>query len=82
MYKIIEAYKTADGRLFEREREAESHGKDLLGQALDDFLPHDDRGNITQTDRYNVLMKQLSDPKTAERLRELSRLADWQDKGI
>lgn len=58
----IEVYKTYDGRYFEDERKAEEHRLNIIGELLDGFLPHDDRGNVTASDRYNILMKQLNDP--------------------
>lgn len=61
--KLIEAYQTSDGHIFTDEQKAELHQKDIIGQLLDDFLPHDDRGNVTQADRHNILMRQLHDPK-------------------
>jgi hypothetical protein len=62
MIKQIEAYRTSDGRLFDDEDKARDHQTDIIGQLLDNLLPHDDRGNVTQSDRYNILTKQLSDP--------------------
>lgn len=57
--KTITCYKTSDGLLFEDVKKAESHQEDIIGELLDDFLPHDDRGNVTQTDRFNLLTKMM-----------------------
>ena len=55
----VTTYKTSDGMLFECDRKAEEHQEDIIGELLDCLLPHDDRGNVTMTDRHNILMKQL-----------------------
>ena len=68
---IVEVYKTSDSKLFEDYKKAKDHQMDLLGAELDGFLPHDDRGNVTQTDRHNLLTKQLEDPKLKEKINSL-----------
>ncbi|QCQ57897.1 hypothetical protein Barba22A_gp046 [Rheinheimera phage vB_RspM_Barba22A] len=67
----LECYQTSDGNLFTCDRKAKEHQSDIIGQLLDDFLLNDDRGNITRTDRYNVLTKQLKDPKLADKIKAL-----------
>ena len=67
----IDAFQTSDGKIFTSNSEAISHQEDIIGQLLDDFLPHDDRGNITQSGRYNIIMKQLKDPKLNEKITKL-----------
>ena len=57
----LEAYKTSDGQLFEDYDKAETHQMALIGEKLDGMLPHDDRGNVTQADRFNILTKMLAD---------------------
>lgn len=69
--RTIEAYQTSDGQIFTDDRKAKAHQEDIIGQLLDDFLPNDDRGNITRTDRYNILMKQLNDPKLKAKIAAL-----------
>lgn len=64
-------YKTSDGKMFESKNKALSHQEDLLGEALDDFLPYDDRGNLTSVDRHNILMKQLKDPELGTKLKNM-----------
>lgn len=59
-----EVYKTSKGRygaavLFASERKAIDAQVDILGELLDDLLPHDDRGNVTSIDRHNLLMNML-----------------------
>jgi hypothetical protein len=67
-------YKTSDGKVFESKNKAFSHQEDLLGEALDSFLPCDDRGNLTRVDRHNILMKQLKDPELGLKLNNLVQL--------
>ena len=55
----VEAYKTSSGRYFASERKAIDAQIDILGELLDDLLPHDDRGNVTSVDRHNLLMNML-----------------------
>jgi len=55
----VEVYKTSKGRYFASERKAIGAQVDILGELLDDLLPHDDRGNVTSVDRHNLLMKML-----------------------
>lgn len=71
MYKSIEAYQTSDGQLFTDDRKAKAHQEDIIGQLLDDFLPADDRGNVTRVDRHNILMKQLKDDKLKAKITAL-----------
>ena len=70
----ISAFITNDGKLFIDQRKADAHQQDLLGQMLDDFLPHDDRGNVTQTDRFNILMKMLDDKDLYKKVSGIYRL--------
>ena len=67
----IEVYKTSDGRYFEDKRKAEEHRMNIIGELLDNFLPNDDRGNITTSDRYSILVKQLNDPELAKKVTAL-----------
>jgi len=67
-------YKTSDGKMFEGKDKALSHQEDLLGEALDAFLPYDDRGNLTRVDRQNILIKQLRDPELGLKLKNLVNL--------
>ena len=69
--QAIDAYKTTDGRLFESEKGAIDHQTDIVGELLDTLLPVDDRGNVTASDRFNLLTKMLADerlPKIVARL--------------
>lgn len=67
-------YKTSDGKMFEGKNKALSHQEGLLGEALDAFLPYDDRGNLTRVDRHSILMKQLKDPELGPKLKNLVEL--------
>jgi hypothetical protein len=69
--KTIEAYQTSDGQIFSDDRKAKSHQDDIIGEMLDDLLPNDDRGNVTRSDRHNILMKQLKDPKLKTKIKAL-----------
>lgn len=60
--KEITAYRTTDGQLFTDERKAEAHQQDIIGEALDNLIANDTRGNITRADRYNMLTETMSDP--------------------
>tara|TARA_R110001632_G_scaffold143859_2_gene260016 strand:- start:518 stop:805 length:288 start_codon:yes stop_codon:yes gene_type:complete len=55
----VEVYKTSKGRYFASERKAIGAQVDILGELLDDLLPHDDKGHVTYVDRHNLLMKML-----------------------
>lgn len=68
---MTEVFMTSDGQVFHSERDAEAHQIDILGELLDDFLPHDDRGNVTYSDRFNILMKQLKDEKLLNKIKKL-----------
>lgn len=70
----VTAFRTPDDNLFLDENKAVEHLEDLIGQALDDLLPHDDRGNVTQNDRFNLLTKQLKDPKLKSKIATLHHL--------
>jgi hypothetical protein len=72
--KATIVYKTSDGKVFEGKDEAFSHQEDLLGEALDAFLPCDDRGNLTRVDRHSILMQQLKDPELGTKLKNLVEL--------
>lgn len=78
--QMITAFKTSDGKMFQNEREAIKHQQDLLGEALDDLLPYDDRGNVTQVDRFNLLMKMLDDKNLKNKIYELNRIMTFIDK--
>lgn len=67
MLEVI-AYQTSDGELFTDDHKAKEHQENLLGEALDDLLPYDDRGNITRADRTNVLIKQMEDPSLKQKM--------------
>jgi len=73
----ITAYKTSDGQIFENEGKAKAHQEDILGELLDAFLPYDDRGNVTATDRYNLLMKQLKDPDLYKKIKALYQTVEF-----
>ena len=73
----IIAYKTSDGKLFEDERLAKKHQENLLGEALDDLLPNDDRGNVTRTDRFNLLMKMMEDEALVSKINELYHIVNY-----
>lgn len=64
-------YKTSDGKLHESERKATEHQSDIIGELLDGFLPQDSRGNVTQSDRFNILTQQLEDTDLKKKVNEL-----------
>jgi len=64
-------HKTSDGQLFEDERKARSHQEDIVGEMLDGLLPNDDRGNVTRSDRHNLLMKMLKDEDLVKKINAL-----------
>ncbi len=41
--KSVDAYKTSDGKLFEDYNKAFEHQQNIVGELLDELLPHDDR---------------------------------------
>ncbi len=57
----LPCYKTSDGKLHECRSKARDHQSDIVGELLDVLLPHDDRGNISQCDRFNLILEQLKD---------------------
>ena len=65
---LIEAYKTSDGMLFESEHKAREHQENILGEALDELVPQDDRGNGTRADKFNILMKMIKDPELLKKV--------------
>lgn len=77
---IVEVYKTSDGKIFESDNKAVKHQVDLLGELLDQFLPHDDRGNVTACDRFNILIKQLKDPGLFCRIKGLAAVVCYMEK--
>ena len=77
----VEAYQTSDGKLFTDDREAHSHQVDIIGQMLDDLIPDDDRGNITRSDRHNILMKMLNDVTLCDKIKKLHFALTFNDEG-
>jgi len=79
--KTIETicYKTSDGDLFESERKASEHQENILGEALDDLLPHDDRGNVTYIDRFNLLKNMMDDPKLVSKIGTIYHALNFQE---
>lgn len=73
----IDLYQTSDSQTFDCEDKALKHQVDLLGELLDGFLPHDDRGNVTQCDRHNLLIKQLKNPRIMSNIKQLSLMVDY-----
>ena len=71
--------KTSDGRLHESERKATEHQSNIVGELLDGFLPHDSRGNVTQSDRFNILTQQLEDPELKKKVNELYHHLNFAD---
>ena len=68
----IEAYITSDGKLFTDEDKANEHQLNIVGELLDELLPNDDRGNVTRSDRFNLLTKMMNDePKLKSLINEL-----------
>lgn len=75
----LAAYQTSDGKLFTDESKAKEHQENLIGEALDDFLPYDDRGNVTRSDRHNILMKQLKDPDLKKKISNLYQILTYEE---
>lgn len=69
--KQINVYKTSDGQYFEDHRKAEKHQADIIGEMFDNLLPHDDRGNVTQVDRYNLITKMMADKNLLTKIADL-----------
>jgi hypothetical protein len=69
--RITIVYKTSDGQYFEYERNAIAHQKDIVGELLDEMIPNDDRGNVTRSDRYNILMKMINDENLLNKVNRL-----------
>ena len=79
MTVAITCYKTSDGQLFEDERKASVHQKDLIGEMLDGLVADDDRGNVTRTDRFNILTKMLNDPELKKKVTDLYNALNYED---
>ena len=79
MTKVIQTtcYKTSDGLLFEDDKKARDHQENILGEALDDLLPHDDRGNVTRIDRYNLLTKIMADAELSRKINAIHRAINF-----
>ena len=79
----VEVYKTSKGRYFASERKAIDDQVDILGELLDDLLPHDDRGNVTSIDRHNLLMNMLKKDDLYALISDLSLVVEhMQDQDI
>ena len=76
--KTVYAYQCSDDALFTSERDAKAHQTDIVGEMLDGLLPHDDRGNVTMSDRHNMLMKMLDDTDLARKINELGQALNHQ----
>lgn len=72
--KQVLMYITTDNKSFEQHNTALRHQTDLLGESLDDLLPHDDRGNITYTDRYNILSKLMKTNSRKETIKKVKQV--------
>lgn len=59
MIKQVIRYETSDGQLFNTEQDAIEYRENQIGELLDSILPYDDRGNMTRSDRHNILMKMI-----------------------
>ncbi len=68
----VEVYKTSKGGYFESERLAIDAQIDILGELLDGLLPHDERGNITTADRFNLLINILKKDNLYSLISDLS----------
>ena len=72
--KEIIAFQLSNGEIVINEGEAIRKQLDILGEALDGFLPYDDRGNVTQVDRFNILTKQMGDSSLRDKIDELHHI--------
>ena len=79
----VELYQTSDSKTFADENKALEHQINILGELLDDLLPYDKRGNITRSDRQNLLIEQLKDKMLFNKLNVLSNVVNYAfDNGI
>jgi len=79
----VEVYETSNGCYFASECEAIASQIDILGELLDDLLPHDDKGNVTYVDRHNLLMKMLKRDDLYSLISDLALVAEhMQDQDI
>jgi hypothetical protein len=69
----IEAYQTSDGKLFTNYSAAEKHQADVIGEALDDLVQHDEKGNIYRGDRLSMLLNTMKHPDFKKKLATLYR---------
>ncbi|MFO0358927.1 MAG: hypothetical protein ACK50N_00370 [Flavobacteriales bacterium] len=69
--KSIEAYQTSDGKIFTEEKAAIEHQADVIGEALDDLIQHDEKGNIYRGDRLSMLLNTLKHPEFKQKLKTL-----------
>lgn len=69
--KKITVYQTSDGKMFLDDLESKKHQQDIVEKLLDDFIPYDDRGKITGSDKFNILMKITKDPKLKSKINAL-----------
>ena len=73
----VEVYQTSDSVYFKCADKAIKHQEDIIGEMLDDLIPHDDRGNITRVDRHNLLMKMLNDKELHLKIKELQTALEY-----
>lgn len=59
--ETVTVYKTTDGELHVNEFDAIEHQMNLIGEALDDLIADDSRGNITRACMHSLLMNTMSD---------------------
>jgi len=79
----VQVYKTSKGRYFASERKAIGAQVDILGELLDDLLPHDDRGNVSSVDRHNLLMNMLKKDDLYALINDLALVVEhMQDQDI
>ena len=59
----IAAYKTADGRVFEDESDAEKHEVDLVGEELDGLVSHVLNLDVSQSQKFKAILTAIKERK-------------------
>lgn len=72
-----EVYQTSDLKIHNNEKKALKHQVDILGELLDDFLPNDNKGNVTRSDRFNLLIKQMTDKELFNKIQQLNFVVSY-----
>ena len=69
MIRIVERYQTADGKLFETEKDALEHIADQCRAILDESTrPLVNEGRMTLSEQYRLIMTMIPDAQAAKQL--------------